>query len=299
VKTRNATAARARPTSPKPPMRQRHDEAPGRGPPLKVKGEIRARFRAGPKVSNVFDVFESGGFRLKFPRGGRAREAVLLNAGGGLAGGDRLLLDLAVEDGADVVFTSQAAERVYRAEGEGCRIETRLDVSENGRLYWLPQETLLFDGASLERRLDVRLASGAELALLESVVFGRLASGESAIRAALVERWRVRRAGRLIFADETRITDGARTLDRVAVGAGARALATMLICAPEPEALVARLRGAFAPSAPEREGFEAGVSLVEGLVVARALSPDPGRLRLKLIDAIVAATGHKPPRVWG
>jgi urease accessory protein len=79
-------------------------------------------------------------------------------------------------------------------------------LARRARLLWLPQETLLFDGARLERRLFVDMAGDAELLLVESLVFGRLAMGEAAIDARLEDSWRIRRAGRLVFADATRLS---------------------------------------------------------------------------------------------
>ena len=47
------------------------------------------------------------------------------------------------------------------------------------RLDWLPQETILFDAARLERRLEVDLAADARLTALETLVLGRAAMGET------------------------------------------------------------------------------------------------------------------------
>ena len=130
--------------------------------------------------------------------------------------------------------------------------------------------------------------------LVESVVFGRLAMGETRVDARLKDSWRLRRDGRLIFADETRLEHAGATLDRKAVGNGARAIAAIVAASPGAEALLPGLRAAIDA---ERQGVEAGASAFDGLIVARLVSPSPSRLRAALIASILALGGRKP-RLW-
>ena len=138
------------------------------------------------------------------------------------------------------------------------------------------------------------MSADACLVIAETVVFGRLAMGESQIDASLRDSWRVRRERRLVFADETRLKPAGAALERKAVGAGARALATVVAAAPNIEALLPDLRAALEA---ERDGVEAGASAFDGLIVARFVSPSPSRLRAALIAAIVVLGGRKP-RLW-
>ena len=119
--------------------------------------------------------------------------------------------------------------------------------------------------------------------------------GETAIDARLQDSWRIRRDGKLVFADETRLDHAATALDRAAVGAGARALATIVAAAPNSEARLPDLRAALET---EKEAVEAGASAFDGLVVARLVSPSPVRLRAALIVSILALGGGRPPRLW-
>jgi urease accessory protein len=220
---------------------------------------------------------------------------VIVNVGGGVAGGDSYRIALTLTDKAEVEATTAAAEKIYRSDGPPARIATRLILAPQAGLFWLPQETLIFDGARLERRLAIDMAGEASLIAVESVVFGRLATGESRIKASLRDSWRVSRDGRLLFADETRLADAGATLDRRAVGAGARALATVLAAAPKIEARLPDLRAAFDALS---EGVEAVASFFDGIVVARLISASPARLRSGVIAAILALAGRKPPRLW-
>ena len=86
-------------------------------PPQRARGEIRAAFARAGARSEASRIFETGGLRLRFPRAGAECEAVIVNTGGGIAGGDLARIELAVASGAEVFATTQAAEKVYRADG--------------------------------------------------------------------------------------------------------------------------------------------------------------------------------------
>ncbi len=266
---------------------------------LRARGEARAVFDRIGVRSAPARVFEAGGLRLRFPHSVGPCEVVLVNTGGGMAGGDRAAVDLTLEAGADVLATTQSAEKIYRSEGEAAVVATRLTLAAGARLAWTPQETILFDKSRLARRLDVDLAADASLLLIESIVFGRLAMGEERFVASLKDRWRIRRDGRLIFADELLIEDAAETLSRPAIGRDARAIASFLFMAPDAAAYLDALRAIFDEIATEDGApIEAGASALDGFVVARALSRDPARLRALVLAVMMALTGRPAPRVW-
>jgi urease accessory protein len=265
----------------------------------RARGEVRAAFARVGERTEAARVYETGGLRLRFPRAGAECEAVVVNTGGGMAGGDRASVELVVGPQARVVATTQSAEKIYRSEGDPVCVETRLRVESGGALAWIPQETLLFEAARFERRLEADVAADASLLLIEATTFGRLAHGEARIAARFRDRWRVRRDGRLVFAEETRLDDAGAALDRPAVGRGARAVAAILSVAPNAEAQLPRLRAALETIvAREGEPIDAGASAFDGLVVARLASPSPSRLRAALIEAMLALRGREAPRVW-
>ena len=265
----------------------------------RAHGEARVRFARAGARSAPERAFETGGLRLRFPRSDAECEAVLVNTGGGMAGGDHAAIAVEVGANARALVTTQSAEKIYRCEGEPARVETRLSVESGGSLVWAPQETLLFENASLERRLDAELAADASLLIVEAAVFGRLASGETDVAARLCDRWRIRRAGRLVFAESLRLADAAAALDRPAVGAGARAIATILCVAPDAEAQAPNLRAALeAVAAEPGETLDVGASGFDGMAAARVVSPSPSRLRAALIAAMLALRGREAPRVW-
>jgi urease accessory protein len=266
---------------------------------LRARGDARASFARVGERTEPARAFETGGLRLRFPRAIAGCEAVLINTGGGMAGGDRAAIQFVVGAGAEVLFTTQSAEKIYRSEGETSQIEARVEIGPAARLEWLPQETILFEGARFSRRLEVELAADASLFLVEAIIFGRIAMGEHNIDAYLRDSWRIRREGRLLFAEELRLDHAGAVLDRLAVGGGARAIATILFMAPGAQAHLDNIRATLdSVCDPGEARLEAGATALDGLVLARLASPSPARLRDALVEVMMALRGRAAPRVW-
>lgn len=236
-------------------------------------------------------VHEAGSLRVRFPNvTSDVLEAVIVNTGGGMAGGDRFSIDVAVGEGAQLVAGTAAAEKIYRSTGPDTEMDISLKVGAGAKLAWLPQETILFDRARLSRRIVVDLAEDASLVMAEAVVFGRAAMGETMEEGRWSDHWRLRRGGKLVFAESARL-DGALAgmLGRRAVANGGIALATVLIAPGDVDTITA-LR------ALDFQG-EAGVSAWNGIAVARLVARDGLTLRHDL-TALIAALGQSVPRLW-
>ncbi|MAN80438.1 MAG: urease accessory protein, partial [Magnetovibrio sp.] len=209
-------------------------DRPGETPSLqRARGRARIAVRAEDGVTRLVDLYQDGCAKLRLPKvyGPSSVEAVLLNTAGGLTGGDVYATEALAGPGASLVLTSQACERVYRATGDQpARVETRLSADAGTCLHWLPQETILFDGGRLDRTLDVDLSGDAAFLAVEALVLGRVASGETVTGGAFTDSWRIRRDGKLIFADAARIGGD---IDAVAAGpavlAGNKAVATVVL----------------------------------------------------------------------
>ena len=274
-----------------------NDSAASRLP--RARGQVRAAFARAGARTEAARVFETGGLRLRFPSAGVECEAVLVNTGGGMAGGDQARVELSLQPGARVLATTQSAEKIYRADGAPTHMQLRLEVGAGAALVWAPQETLLFDGSDMRRRLEADVARDGSLMILEAAVFGRLAHGETRIDARFHDDWRIRRDGRLMFAEAVRLEDAGATLDRPAVGAGARAIATLLWVDPGAPSRLDDLRAALDAAAEgEGERLEAGAGLLDGALVARLASPSPRRLRQGVTAALRCLRGREAPRVW-
>jgi len=237
---------------------------------------------------------ESGGYRIKFPDAGAMLEAVIVNTGGGLCGGDTLDVSVAASDGAQLVVTTQSAEKVYRASGPQAQVAVALTAGSGSRLHWMPQEAILFSGARLARSITAEVAEDGELLIAEATVFGRLHMGERPGAGLIADRWRIWRGGCLIHAEEGRL-DGpvADLLDRPSVGGGARAMATLLLVAPDAEARLDDVRAVL-----DAHPGTGAASAWDGRLVVRLMADDPARLRAAYHSLVAALTGRPLPRYW-
>ena len=259
----------------------------------RATGTIALSVAARDGATHRRTVHEAGSLRVRFPNvTADALEAVMVNTGGGMTGGDRFTIDIEVAEAARLVAGTTAAEKIYRSTGPDVAMDVRLKVAAGGHLAWLPQETILFDRARLSRHIDIDLAEGASLIMAEAVVFGRLAMGEKVEEGFLADRWRLRRGGKLIYADTLRI-DGAIAgkLSERAIANGGIALATVLL-APSDENALEAVRALC-----EQFVGEVGISAWNGIAVARLCAEDGARLRHDLI-ALLSALGTDVPRLW-
>jgi urease accessory protein len=231
---------------------------------------------------------------VRFPSPeGCGLSAVLINTAGGIAGGDRFDIEVAAGEGTRLTLTTAAAEKVYRAAGPAAQLNIALKAAEGAHLSWLPQETILFDRARISRRIDIDLAEGASLLLCEIVVFGRAAMGERMSSGEFVDRWRVRRGGRLVFAETVRLEgDIGEKLGRPAIAKAGAAVGTALIV-PGDEAVVERIR-----EAADTFGGEVGISAWNGFAMARFCAQDAVRLRADMITVLGRASASALPRLW-
>ena len=237
---------------------------------------------------------ESGSLRVRFPSPeAEGLSAVFVNTAGGVAGGDRFDIDIAAGAGSRLTVTTAAAEKVYRALEEAATIDVKLSVAAGACLAWLPQETILFDQARVSRRIDIDLAESASLLLCEIVVFGRSAMGERMLHGEFVDRWRMRRGGRLVFAETVRLDgDIGKKLASPAIAKGGVAVGTALIV-PGDEALIARIR-----ELSESFGSEVGVSAWNGFAMVRFCAQDAARLRADMMAVLGRVSGSALPRLW-
>ncbi|HEX6141822.1 MAG TPA: urease accessory protein UreD [Geminicoccaceae bacterium] len=229
--------------------------------------------RAGRTV--LAGLFQQGSLRVFRPRPapGDIANVVLLNTSGGLVGGDRLEVRAEIGPGAAAVITSQAAEKVYRSLGRDAAFDAHLDLVGNAWLEWLPQETILFDGARLRRALRIDLAPEARLIAGDILVFGRRARGERFRSGCLVDRWEVRIGGRLVWADVLRL-DGVESQIEAPFGfAGAGACAAWIYVASDAGRWLELAR-----HLADRPGVRAGATLIGPVLIVRWLAADPAAL---------------------
>jgi len=260
----------------------------------RARGAVRLDAHLQDGATRRGRLHESGSLRVRFPSPeDEGLSAVFVNTAGGVAGGDRFDIDIAAGEGTRLTLTTAAAEKIYRTPDAAAQLNIALKAAAGAHLSWLPQETIVFDQARLARRIDLDLADSASLLLCEIVVFGRSAMGERMMQGEFADHWRLRRGGRLVFAENIRLDgDIGAKLARPAIANGGVAIGTALVV-PGDEALVERIRalsGTF--------GGEVGISTWNGFAMARFCSQDAMRLRADMMAVLGSASGKRLPRLW-
>ncbi len=233
-----------------------------------------------------------GSMKVLFPHRQSAVEAIMINTSGGLTGGDRF--DIAADAGPDshMILTTQAAERAYRSVSGSARVSSRLTASDGSTLHWLPQELIVFDGAALDRRLEVNVTSGAEAVLVEPIVFGRRAMGETHLNGTIRDRITLTCEGKPIYWDRINMSGCLTTLlARPGIANGMTALASAIYYGPKAEALLPLVRQCLPHTG--------GASLVApNLLTIRLLAEDSFLLRKSLVPVLERLTDKTLPRSW-
>ena len=257
----------------------------------RARGE--AQVTLGP-TAGLQRLRTEGSAKAILPGGEGVPEVVFLNTSGGLTSGDALRYGLDLQGGR-AVATTQTAERAYKAIGTPARMDVDLSVGKDGWLDWLPQETILFDRAALDRRTVINLAPGAGCLALEAVVLGRAAMGETVRHLRFRDRREIRRNGTPVWIDPLALEF--LPLEDAALGTGAagigdaRAFASIVMT---DEVALAPLRAVL-----DEPGVEASASVFSGRTLVRMLARDGWPLRRQIARALdILRQGRPLPRVW-
>jgi urease accessory protein len=254
----------------------------------------------------------SGPLRVQkalYPEGERICHTIIVHPPGGIAGGDRLAVDIKVGSGAQALVTTPGASKWYKAREQGAGREDRaaqtlhFSVAEDATLEWLPQESIVFDAAEVEMHSTIELAAGARYAGWEILCLGRAASGETFRQGHIGQQVSVRHAGKLIWTETGALPAAGAQMTSPVGWQGATVCATLVLAGHDLsnealETLRAALQAARAPD--ER----VALSRLPLIVVARYLGDSSERARMllttlwqQLRPAVIGAPGI-PPRIW-
>jgi urease accessory protein len=246
----------------------------------RAEGTGRIVLSGSEKGTRIMDLFQQAPIRIMIPRTevGAVEEVVFVNTAGGIAGGDRLKLNVTTLANASIAVTSQAAEKVYRALNEPARVATKLKACDAAKLAWLPQETIVFNWGRLIRETEIEISSGSELLALEWLVLGRAAHGEEMVAGHITDSWRVKKDGQLIWADSFRVTNEMFPhIHRSALLSNCKAVGMLIYFGP---CLDTRL--AFLRDIASSHECHCAATLVGGLIVVRFAAQVASDLRLTL-----------------
>jgi urease accessory protein len=229
--------------------------------------------------------------------------AALTATCGGFTGGDSMTTSVEIGAGAAALAVANAAEKLYRSTGAETCIAIDLRVEGGGWLEWLPQETILFNGARMRRETTIDIAGDGAMLAGEILVFGRSAHGERLTHGLVHDAWTLKRDGAVVWADRFHAADAAlvQALDHPAALRGIGAAAMLVHAGPQAAAQLPLLR-TLGEANPDDVRHAATV--VHGVLVARWLAADALRLRPPFAAAWTAlreaARGLAPrlPSFW-
>jgi urease accessory protein len=263
----------------------------------RVKGKAAISYKYNGSKTCLDKLYQHGSAKIRLPKKyDEFSEAVLINTAGGLTGGDQLDWNVKLDANTKAVLTTQACEKSYKASSGTAQVSTHISVGNEAICHWLPQETILYEGSSLSRTLNIELEANSRLIAMEAVMLGREAMGENVKACYFKDRWRIVRDGRILFADDVKLEgDIEKLASQNALMAGHKAFATLVYCGPEDDdhlnLIATELQTIIKNTAMALSAFE-------GKIVARFLSCDTYQLRASLSPILKKLSGNDLPRVW-
>jgi urease accessory protein len=260
---------------------------------------LRLRFANDAGTTRLAARSHHGPLRVQkalYPEGPGVCHAIVVHPPGGVAGGDQLSIGVQCGPGSHALLTTPGAAKWYRSSGAWARQHVRIDAGEGSAVEWLPQETIVFNGARVDMAHEVELAADASYIGSEILCFGRRAAGERFAAGALRQRTSIRRGGRLLWWEQGVLDGGGAGMDSVLGLAGGSVCATLVgVGRPAPASLLAALRASDAALA---------VTQMKSVFVARYLGDDSEAARESMTRVWQALRAHLlgragvNPRIW-
>ncbi|MEZ5801214.1 MAG: urease accessory protein UreD [Nitratireductor sp.] len=266
---------------------------------VRATGRLAVKRSAGR--SRIDMLYQEGAAKIRFPTPhDDCLEAILINTAGGLTGGDRINWEASACKDTRLVLTTQASEKLYRCAEGRAEAGVRLSVGEAAHLSWLPQETIAYEGSALRRVIEVDITRTGTCLLVEPLVLGRRAMGESVRQCLFHDSWRIRHDGELIHAEEFRLDgDPTQLMAGSATGNGASAFATLLLVAPDPSLLADQLRTQLQSCDALDFGVSAWSVAGTGKLLARIAARDGYALKIAVGQAVRLLNGSAGlPKIW-
>lgn len=248
-------------------------------------------------------LFQEGAAKLRLPRQARADmplEAVMINTAGGLTGGDLLKWDMVCASGGTLTLTTQACEKIYKSIGGEARVEVSLQVGEDASLFWMPQETIIFDQGRLQRKMDVQISRGGSLLIAEAYLLGRKARGERVGQGYLEDRWRIYCDGTLVHREDFLLSGTINEqISHEAVLSDHAAFATVLMFGDDVQDRIVALSDFQENSSHCVLGLSTWELAGTGKILARVIASDGYELRKRLVPLLERLAGRvKVPKIW-
>ena len=260
----------------------------------RAKGKLKISFMNSNEETSIHDLHQSGALKVLIPKSkSKYAEAVLINTGGGIVGGDNLSIEVEAAKKTSTWITTQASEKVYKSSSEQSILSTKVTLEDNSTLFWCPKETILFHNSKLIRNLNFNIKSSSKLLIIENIVFGRLASGELNADCFFSDHWRIKRDEKLIFAENFLFEDK-KTMYRKTNLGNYRSLINIVYLSKDSKNFLNKMRNIIS-----YESIFGEASHWNDFISLRALAKNPIEFKKTIEDILILFVNEKSkiPRI--
>ena len=260
----------------------------------RANGKLKISFMNSNDETSIHDLYQSGALKVLIPKSkSKYAEAVLINTGGGIVGGDNLSIEVEAAKKTNTWITTQASEKVYKSSSEQSILNTKVTLEDNSTLFWCPKETILFHNSKLIRNLDFDIKSSSKLLIIENIVFGRLASGELNADCFFSDHWRIKRDEKLIFAENFLFEDK-KTMYRKTNLGNYRSLLNVMYLSKDSKNFLNKMRNIISS-----ESIFGEASYWNDFISLRALAKNPIEFKKTIEEILILFVNEKSkiPRI--
>lgn len=224
----------------------------------------------------------------------------LIHPPGGVVGGDKLDLEVTLDNRAHALLTTPAANKFYRSAGARADVTQAFRVAEGAVLEWLPQENIFFSDSRVSLQTRIELAADTKLMTWEMNCLGRPASGENFGQGRLRQGLELWQNGKPLFIDRSTI-QGGDAIEQAEWGLAGYTVVGTFVVFPATLAMLEHVRQDMAKPG---DGVRFSVSLMGHVLVCRCLSQQAEAMReifSRVWTRLRPALIDKPaciPRIW-
>lgn len=229
-----------------------------------------------------------------YPEGGLCH-VYILHPPGGVVAGDCLLIDVHAADDTEALVTTPAAGKFYRSDGKQASQTVSIKVEAGAVVEWLPQETIVYQGARLCSTVDIELADDARFMAWEILALGRPAAGEGFESGEVLLNWQLHRNGQPIYLEKIRLDAEAFSANW---GLNSQSSCGTFFASPANQEHLKAVRQLIG------ENKDLAVTLIDDLLICRAVNDKTAQVRqfFENVRALVRRdiVHRQPyaPRIW-